>query len=239
MQLGKKLLLLSALSVLYSLQAMWPVDEEQKEQEEQEEQLEELLPELSYMLQPDYLGQASTGVTHSVTSTLSCASDKSTFIQWLYSMYSTITKACDTDNSTLLHMIISRVPCQEQATCIHMALSYGADLNAKDAAGITPLMLAADKNTTQTMAVLLSLGAKVNATDNDGSTVLHRIAQQKHHAERLTEQLNQLYLILDFKGDIDSLDNRNRTPFLVAAEIENVPIMQALNTHRAYLNQLP
>jgi ankyrin repeat protein len=53
-----------------------------------------------------------------------------------------------------------------------MLIRNGAEVNAWDKRGCTPLMLAAEKGRTETVEMLLSKGADVNAKDKHGNTAL-------------------------------------------------------------------
>lgn len=54
-------------------------------------------------------------------------------------------------------------------------LSAGADVNAEDMSGFTPLLLAAEKGHTETIKILVSAGADLAAKDFTGSTPLDYI----------------------------------------------------------------
>ena len=56
---------------------------------------------------------------------------------------------------------------------IVVLLHYGADINAKDENGLTPLHYAVRRNDQEVVKVLLNEGANVNVKDNDGLTPLH------------------------------------------------------------------
>ena len=55
-------------------------------------------------------------------------------------------------------------------------IEAGADLNATDEVGFTPLMYAASKNYTDVVKELILAGADVNAQDKMGNTALMRMA---------------------------------------------------------------
>ena len=51
-------------------------------------------------------------------------------------------------------------------------LQYKADPNARNAAGVTPLMIAAHKNQDMIISLLLKAGAKADVKDDEGKTAL-------------------------------------------------------------------
>jgi hypothetical protein len=51
-------------------------------------------------------------------------------------------------------------------------IEAGADVNAKDDEGLTPLMIAAHYSTPEMVTLLIDAGADVNAKDDDGQTPL-------------------------------------------------------------------
>ena len=59
--------------------------------------------------------------------------------------------------------------------------SAGADVNARDKAGFTPLFYTAQKGQRDIAAVLITAGASVSATDQYGNTPLHYAAVQGHY----------------------------------------------------------
>jgi len=57
----------------------------------------------------------------------------------------------------------------------------GANINARDINGDTPLHVAAQHNAYETALVLLESGADANAEDDQGHTPLHIAAEKKAH----------------------------------------------------------
>jgi ankyrin repeat protein len=55
---------------------------------------------------------------------------------------------------------------------VQVLLAKGADVNARDNTGGTPLILAAFEGRTNAVQILLAHGADVNAKDNKGETAL-------------------------------------------------------------------
>jgi ankyrin repeat protein len=84
----------------------------------------------------------------------------------------------DDDGQTPLHFAYRHKDVAE------LLLAKGADVNAKDKNGTTPLDVAATMCQKDTVELLLAKGADVNATDNDGWTALH-VARNKTVAELL------------------------------------------------------
>lgn len=114
---------------------------------------------------------------------------------------------------------------------VETAIELGADVNRKNDAGQTPLMLsgAGDFQTMEAVQIaLLEAGADVTMRDADGNTVLHYIAGQeaRRSAVAMTE------LIFDFgEPDVNAVNLAGKTAMDYAMERDNTPLVKLLLPH--------
>ena len=102
---------------------------------------------------------------------------------------------------------------------VRAALAAGADVEARDAIGATPLLVAAAANpNTSVLAALLDAGADVTAVDTYGWTALHRAAF-------LQDDPRRLVLLLAAGAPPDAVDTTGRTPLMLAAERGREPLL--------------
>ncbi|MCX5925472.1 MAG: ankyrin repeat domain-containing protein [Candidatus Dependentiae bacterium] len=113
--------------------------------------------------------------------------------------------ACDPEEAgnTPLHMaIVSGLSVDIQQALI----SAGADVNAVNNYGVSPLMLAADQDQFPAIAQLIRAGADFNAIDpNDGTTILHKVAGAEDGlamVRGLVVHLGMDYMATDHNGCI-------------------------------------
>ena len=68
----------------------------------------------------------------------------------------------------------------DRPVILKVLIETGADVNAQDSNGATPLTLAAQEDNPMIVMELIKAGADVNLTRHDGATPLHLAAQQGH-----------------------------------------------------------
>ena len=96
---------------------------------------------------------------------------------------------------TALHKVVAR---RDQAW-LGFLLKKGADPNARDKNGVTPLILSASYRNTDAAEVLITVGADVNQANNAGETPLIRAVQLR--------DLAMVRLLLQNKANPDITDN--------------------------------
>ena len=89
----------------------------------------------------------------------------------------------------------------DRVACIKLLIDAGANLEAVDLNGHTPLQFAANFANAEIVSLLLDAGANVNAVSDLGSTALHLAA------------LDCVEVLLAAGADINVRDNSGRTPF--------------------------
>jgi ankyrin repeat protein len=92
--------------------------------------------------------------------------------------------------------------------CAERLLERGADVEAQNNRGSTPLHLAASKTSEKSVRLLIKNGAMINLQNNKSQTALHKASRHGH--------LDIVRLLLDHKADIDLQDNHGSTPLHLA-----------------------
>ena len=100
-------------------------------------------------------------------------------------------------------------------------ISEGADVNAKDDNGSTPLMHAAlNSKTPEIVNLLIEAGADVNAKDDTGKTPLMDAARYSSSPEIVT-------LLIEAGADVNAKADNGRTPLSRATNIEIIKLLKA------------
>lgn len=91
---------------------------------------------------------------------------------------------------------------------VRFLIAAGADVNAADALGRTPLMAAAEKPSTELIKLLLEAGARtsVNAKDNEGRTALMSASQQSN--------VEAIKTLLEAGAGVNAKDKLGRTALM-------------------------
>lgn len=137
----------------------------------------------------------------------------------------------DRDGRTPLHLAAS---CRKEAPAmVEILLEAGAEINAIDRRGQTPLITAARNHCPQIVSALLEKGADVTLAAKDGATLLHWAARWS--AEKLAANLDQ---ILAAGIDIDVRDKYSRTPLMMTrfAPMDVVNALPVLLDHGASID---
>ena len=108
---------------------------------------------------------------------------------------------------------------------IAASIKNGADANASDSNGNTPLILAAEKGHVAAAKLLIEKRADVNAANKDGRTALMAVS-----AAQLAE------LLVEHEARLESVNRNGWTPLLYAAVHRNTPVIKMLVTKGAEVN---
>jgi hypothetical protein len=80
---------------------------------------------------------------------------------------------------------------QQQVEIIKLLVGHGADVNAHDEGGLTPLMSLTTYGNAEAAKILLNAGAQIDAKDNNDMTALDhaRVALKKYHDHFLDRRI--------------------------------------------------
>ena len=140
---------------------------------------------------------------------LHIAAFKSDFnvVQMLVDIAHTVVNCRDNKGCTPLHYAVQggdQESHEDFSRCVELLLERGADVEAQNSRGSTPLHLAASKMSEKAIRLLIRKGANINLQDNKNQTALHKASRRG--------RLEIVRLLLDHKAEIELQDDRGSTP---------------------------
>jgi hypothetical protein len=95
---------------------------------------------------------------------------------------------------------------------VEALLADGADVNARNGDGVTPLMAASQERNFEVVQSLLTKGVEVNARANDGQTALFKAASQRNNEDVVDALINK-------GADVNARTNGGGTVLMAASEL--------------------
>jgi ankyrin repeat protein len=137
----------------------------------------------------------------------------------------------NTGGETPLHLAV-----RSNKNIAKLLLTKGAEVNAKDDDGMTPLLVAAWRNGRKAVvALLLAHGADVNAKNKHDTTPLHYSADFDGHKDWANTR-GVVELLLSHGAKVNAKDNIGSTPLHEAAFEGNKPVAELLLAHGTEVN---
>jgi len=127
-------------------------------------------------------------------------------------------------NTALMHAVIPYGDKRNAASITELLLRQKADINTKNALGISPLRIAATFGDEKLTEFLLTHDADVNAIANDRATALHMAATMGHLA---------VVKVLISHGDDVNAKAAGKTPLDRAEQMERTDVVRELKRHGA------
>lgn len=108
---------------------------------------------------------------------------------------------------------------------IDLLIQYGADVEAKDEYGYTPLCCAADARNAENIEALLNNGANPDVINGDGNTPLHMIIAAGGSSSNAVKCVNTL-----IKGgaSLGITNKQGKTPLLKAGSVGDMDVLNAI-----------
>ncbi|TWR31636.1 ankyrin repeat domain-containing protein [Mucilaginibacter pallidiroseus] len=115
---------------------------------------------------------------------------------------------------------------ENDALAVKYLLNKGANINAQDADGRTPLIIAASNGQERIARLLLCCSnPDVDVKDNNGNTALMLACQNN--------RVNEMYLVATHFPDVNLRNKNGRTALMIATEANNIEAVKYLMAHNA------
>lgn len=150
--------------------------------------------------------------------------------------YNVDTNACDYKKNTILHLLANDANLDDDiVTIFEMLLIKGANINAKNVNGSTPLHIAVKNRgmKIEFLKLLIKQSANVNAVDEDGKTPLHLLCKNSWSEEK-NEKI--IEILVSAGAEIDAKDKHGLSPLYTACLSNNKKIVLQLLNFGANIN---
>ncbi|KAM7371032.1 hypothetical protein PAMP_010533 [Pampus punctatissimus] len=140
-------------------------------------------------------------------------------------------------HQTALHLAVQYTA----VSAIQILASYGADVNAVDSSGMTPLHMAAGMLHKEIIATLIKQGADINkGVKHSGNTPLHlaALAMAMKSSKSLEDNIGCVSELLEQGAEPDAMNKAGKTPLQEACSMGNNELVDLLLRYRANINEL-
>lgn len=136
----------------------------------------------------------------------------------------------DRNGQSVLHLL-ARWKAEMIGPSIDILLKSGLSLETSDKLGRTPAMMTQYSPLTgdDALQVFLAKGADPNAADNQGNTLLHKLASDSSRSERTAGAI----ALIEAGADLEKQNKNGMTPLMVAVKKKKVEISRTLLAYGA------
>ena len=110
---------------------------------------------------------------------------------------------------------------------IKRLIEAGADVNAEDEGGNSPLLYAIWRNSVELTKLLISAGLNVDAKNKSGESLLHRV---------INSDIRNVHILIKAGADVNAQDNDGNTPLHKIADYRKLGTIELLISAGADVN---